>query len=145
MCAPVAVMVAGTAIIATRCVSVFLIVGELGLSGLLGWLRHSAETWDSTLILLAAVLVICVEIRCGFAVLAGINWGRWCYLACQCLVTLLMAIALLADVLPPIFHFHGDGHAAMLNQLLLQKVPDFLVILLLFIPRRSQRFFLRQK
>ncbi|SLM62961.1 MULTISPECIES: YbjO family protein [Dickeya] len=140
--APVAVMVAGSAIIATRCLSVMLTISELGISGFGGWLSSSARQWDSTLVLLAALLVLCVEIRCGFAVLSGVNWGRWCFLLTQCLVTVYMLLASLLEFLPPVFHVSGDGAGEVLNQLFMQRLPDFLLILLLFIPRRSQRFFM---
>ncbi|GAB7195541.1 hypothetical protein OS11_18130 [Dickeya oryzae] len=68
-------MVAGWAIIATRCLGIVLTISELGWSGFGGWLSSSAKQWDSTLVLLAALLVVCLEIRCGFAVLSGLNWG----------------------------------------------------------------------
>ncbi|WP_258570115.1 YbjO family protein [Dickeya zeae] len=141
--APVAVMVAGWAIIATRCLGIVLTISELGWSGFGGWLSSSARQWDSTLVLLAALVVVCLEIRCGFAVLSGLNWGRWCFLITQCLVTVYMLTASLVEFLPPIFHVSGDGIGEILHHLLMQRLPDFLLILLLFLPRRSQRFFTR--
>ncbi|MBJ7220490.1 MULTISPECIES: YbjO family protein [unclassified Brenneria] len=141
--APVPVMVAGIAIIATRFLGVLLLVWELGLSGLGDWIGSSAQSWDSTLIFLLSLVVVCAEVRCGFAVLTGANWGRWGYVICQCLVVPYMLLASVSDYFPAIFHITGDDHVAVLHQLLLQKIPDLLVIVLLFLPRRSRRFFTR--
>ncbi|WP_192456864.1 YbjO family protein [Musicola keenii] len=139
--APVAVMVAGIAIITTRCLRILLMVGELGVSEFVDWLSNSAREWDTTLVLLGALVIVSLEIRCGFAVLSGINWGRWCFLAAECLVTVYMLMASMVDFLPPVFHIGGGTTGEILNNLLLQQLPDALLILLLFVPRRSQRFF----
>lgn len=141
--APVPVMVAGIAIIALRFLGILLLAWELGPSELGGWIESSVREWDSMLILLLSLLVIGMEIRCGLAVLAGANWGRWGYVACQCLVTLYMLFASLSEYFPSIFHISGDDNVAVLHQLLLQRIPDLLVIALLFLPRRSRRFFTR--
>ncbi|WP_246856740.1 YbjO family protein [Brenneria corticis] len=141
--APVPVMVAGIAIIATRLLGVLLLAWELGLSELGGWIGSSAQSWDATLVLLLSLVIVCAEVRCGFAVLTGANWGRWGYVICQCLVALYMLLASVSEYFPAIFHISGDSHTAVLHQLLLQKIPDLLVIFLLFFPRRSRRFFTR--
>ncbi|TCV09160.1 uncharacterized protein DUF2593 [Samsonia erythrinae] len=143
--APVPVMVAGIAIIATRLLGMVLLVWELGLSDLSGWIGSSARAWDSTLVLLLSLVIVGVEIRCGFAVLAGSNRGRWGYVACQAVVASYLLLASLSEFMPAIFHISGENNAAVLHQLLLQKIPDLLVMVLLFLPRRSKRFFLRQK
>lgn len=143
--APVPVMVAGIAIIATRVLGILLLVWELGFSDLSGWIGSNAEAWDSTLVLLLSLVVVGVEIRCGFAVLAGVNWGRWGYVACQAVVVCYLLLASLSEFIPAIFHISGENNAAVLHQILLQKIPDLLVIVLLFLPRRSKRFFMRQK
>lgn len=143
--APVPVMVAGIAIIATRLLGILLPVWELGLSDFIDWVGSNAEAWDSTLVLLLSFVVVGVEIRCGFAVLAGLNWGRWGYVACQVVVVCYLLLASFSELMPAIFHISGENNAAVLHQILLQKIPDLLVIILLFLPRRSKRFFLRQK
>ncbi|ATA26953.1 hypothetical protein BIY26_00575 [Brenneria goodwinii] len=140
---PVPVMVAGIAIIAIRFLGILLLVWELGLSELGGWIESSIQAWDSTVILLLSMTMVYTEIRCGVAVLAGANWGRWGYVICQCLVVSYMLIASVSEYFPAIFHISGDNHVAVLHQLLLQKIPDLLVIVLLFLPRRSRRFFTR--
>ncbi|MDX5626509.1 MULTISPECIES: YbjO family protein [unclassified Brenneria] len=136
-------MVAGIAIIALRVVGILLLAWELGLSELGGWIASSVQQWDSALILLLSLAVIGTEIRCGLAVLAGANWGRWGYVICQCLVAFYMLLASLSEHFPAIFHISGDNHLAVLHQLLLQQIPDLLVVILLFLPRRSRRFFTR--
>ncbi|MCG8708982.1 DUF2593 family protein [Brenneria sp. 4F2] len=134
-------MVAGIAIIALRFLGILLLVWELGLDELGGWIAISVQAWDSTVILLLSLLVIGLEIRCGLAVLTGANWGRWGYVICQCLVMLYMLLASLGDYFPSIFSIPADSNAVVLHQLLLQHIPDLLVIALLFFPRRSRRFF----
>lgn len=142
--APVAVTVAGIGIISICVLSVFLLMGDLGLNSLGGWIGSSAEAWDSTLVLLAALLLICVEVRCGVAILYGQNWGRWGYVACQALVTLYMLMASFWGFLPDIFHISGETRWEIFHQLLMQKLPEAMVIVLLFAPRRSRRFFQRR-
>ncbi|HEE0242710.1 TPA: DUF2593 family protein, partial [Serratia marcescens] len=84
--APVPVMVAGTAMVAIKCISVVLLLGELGVDGAQEFVNTSAQAWDSTFIFLAGLLLLCLQISCGFAVMRGRNWGRWGYVACQCIV-----------------------------------------------------------
>lgn len=136
-------MVAGIGIIAIRILGIFLLIGELGLASLGGWIGSSAQAWDSTLVLLAALVIVCVEVRCGVAVLSGLNWGRWCYAGCQGVVTLYMMLASFCHFLPDIFHISGETPMEILRHLAAQQLPDILVLALLFLPRRSRRFFLR--
>ena len=37
---------------------------------------------------LAGLMLLCLQISCGFAVMRGRNWGRWGYVVCQCIVVL---------------------------------------------------------
>lgn len=142
--APVAVTVAGVGIIAICVLSLFLLMGDLGLSSLGGWIGSSAQSWDSTLVLLAALLLLCIQIRCGVAILSGFNWGRWVYVICQGLGSFYMLLASLGDFLPDIFHFSGETQWQILHQLFMQKLPEMMVIFLLFAPRRSRRYFQRR-
>ena len=142
--APVAVMVAGIGIIATCVLSFLMLIQDLGLSSLGGWIGSSAESWDSTLVLLSAVLIVCIEVRCGVATLTGLNWGRWGFVICQGVVSLYMVMASFWDFLPDIFHISGESRWEILHHLVVQKLPDIMVIVLLFVPHRSRRFFQRQ-
>lgn len=138
---PVAVMIAGTAMVAIKCISVLLILGELGFSGLREFVTTSAQTWDSTLILLAGLVVLWLQIRCGFAVIGGRNWGRWGYVACQLIVVCYLLLATVGSFLPEVFTVEGETHSQIFHRLILQKVPDSVIILLLFLPAASRRFF----
>lgn len=66
--ATVALTVAGIGIIATCLLSLVMLLWDLGLSSFGGWIGSSAESWDSTLMLLAALVILCFEVRCGVAV-----------------------------------------------------------------------------
>lgn len=141
--APVAVTVAGIGIIATCVLSLVMLLWDLGLSSFGGWIGSSAESWDSTLVLLAALVILCFEVRCGVAVIAGKNWGRWGYLLAQGAISGYMLLASFSDFLPDIFHFSGETSWDVLHQFATQRLPDVLVIFLLFVPHRSRRYFQR--
>ncbi|MFP9229292.1 hypothetical protein A0E43_12090 [Pectobacterium cacticida] len=143
--APVPVMVAGIAIIATRFLGLALLTWELGFNGLSVWINSNTYAWDSTLIVLLSLVIIGVEVRCGFAVLTGLNWGRWGYVGCQIVAVSYLLLTSRGAALPAIFHISGESSLAILHQILLQKVPDLLVMVLLFLPRRSKRFFQPRK
>lgn len=98
--APVPVMVAGTAMVAIKCISVVLLLGELGVDGAKEFVSTSAQAWDSTFIFLAGLMLLCLQISCGFAVMRGRNWGRWGYVACQCIVVLYLLLATIGSVFP---------------------------------------------
>ncbi len=55
--APVPVTVAGIAIIATRCLSVLMLVNALGYTEIINFLHRSAQSWDSTLIFIASQII----------------------------------------------------------------------------------------
>ncbi|MGK2889391.1 MAG: YbjO family protein [Candidatus Malihini olakiniferum] len=59
-----------------------MLMWDLGLSSFGGWIGSSPESWDSTLVLLAALVILCIEVRCGVAVMAENNWECWGYLIC---------------------------------------------------------------
>lgn len=139
--APVAVMVAGTAIVAIKCLSVVLLLGELGFSGAREFVSTSAQAWDSTLIFLAGIVVLCGQIGCGIMVTRGRNWGRWGYVACQCLVVGYLLLATIGSQFPEVFTVEGETSSQILHRLILAKLPDLVILLLLFVPRASRRFF----
>ncbi|MFK3841147.1 MULTISPECIES: YbjO family protein [Serratia] len=139
--APVPVMVAGTAMVAIKCVSVLLLLGELGVDGAQEFVSTSAQAWDSTLIFLAGLLLLCLQISCGFAVMRGRNWGRWIYVICQCVVVGYLLLATIGSFLPEVFTVEGESSGQILHELILQKIPDVVILALLFIPAASRRFF----
>lgn len=106
--APVPVMVAGTAMVAIKCISVVLLLGELGVDGAQEFVNTSAQAWDSTLIFLAGLMLLCLQISCGFAVMRGRNWGRWGYVVCQCIVVLYLLLATIGSVFPRCLPWKGN-------------------------------------
>jgi hypothetical protein len=134
-------MVAGTAMVAIKCISVLLVLGELGYAGLREFVSTSAQAWDSTLIFLAGLVVLCLQIYCGFAVIRGRNWGRWGYVACQFCVVCYLLLATIGSFLPEVFTVEGETPSQILHTLILQKIPDAVILALLFVPPASRRFF----
>ncbi|EKN6175315.1 DUF2593 family protein [Yersinia enterocolitica] len=133
---PVPVLIAGTAIIATRFVGVILLVATLGWGGTGSFIYESLQSWDSGLIFIASILILLLEMVCGVAVCLRQNWARWCYVACQLLVVVYLLMAsldwLVLDV--DVFRIEGDTCAEILHSLLLQKIPDVVILGLLFFP-----------
>ncbi|MFQ6245087.1 YbjO family protein [Yersinia enterocolitica] len=133
---PVPVLIAGIAIIATRFVGVILLVATLGWGGTGSFIYESLQSWDSGLIFIASILILLQEMVCGVAVCLRQNWARWCYVACQLLVVVYLLMAsldwLVLDV--DVFRIEGDTGAEILHSLLLQKIPDVVILGLLFFP-----------
>ncbi|EKN4749685.1 YbjO family protein [Yersinia enterocolitica] len=133
---PVPVLIAGIAIIATRFVGVILLVATLGWGGTGSFIYESLQSWDSGLIFIASILILLLEMVCGVAVCLRQNWARWCYVACQLLVVVYLLMAsldwLVLDV--NVFRIEGDTGAEILHSLLLQKIPDVVILGLLFFP-----------
>lgn len=138
---PVPVWIAGIAIIATRCLGVMLLVNELGMVELMNFVHRSAQAWDSTLIFIASQLLFFVELRCAIALMRGHDWGRWGYLLVQVLVLLYMFVASMGWVYPEIFNINSVSDSLVVPSLLAQKLPDMLILLLLFVPRSSRQFY----
>ncbi|HAI07492.1 MULTISPECIES: YbjO family protein [Pantoea] len=139
--APVPVTVAGIAIIATRCLSVLMLANELGYSELANFVHRSAQAWDSTFIFVASQLIFLFELRCAFTLMRGSNRGRWGYVATQVIVLGYMLMASMGWIYPEIFSIDGANNVQIVHHTLLQKLPDLLVLLLLFLPLSSRAFF----
>ncbi|WP_343463190.1 YbjO family protein [Pantoea sp.] len=138
---PVPVTVAGIAIVATRCISVLMLANELGYEELANFVHRSAQAWDSTLIFIASQLIFLFELRCAFTLMRGSNRGRWGYALAQAVVLFYMLLASTGWIYPEIFSISGETNAQIIHHTLLQKVPDALVLLLLFVPASSRAFF----
>ncbi|MGK3112334.1 YbjO family protein [Candidatus Pantoea formicae] len=138
---PAPVMVAGIAIIATRCLSVLMLANELGFEEIVNFVHRSAQAWDSTLIFIASQLIFLFELRCAFTLMRGSNRGRWGYVFTQVIVLIYMLMASVGWIYPEIFSIPGDSNAQIVHHTLLQKVPDLMVLLLLFVPATSRAFF----
>lgn len=142
---PVPVMIGATAIVATRLLGFILLFDELGGAGVGDFVRASTETWLNTLILLASLLIILVECNCAYAIMRGKNWGRWVYLGCQAVVVVYMLLASFEWFGPKIFSIETESQFEFLRALVMQKLPDAVVVLLLFFPASSRRFFSRRR
>jgi hypothetical protein len=138
---PAPVMVAGIAIIATRCLSVLMLANELGYDEMANFVHRSAQAWDSTLIFIASQLIFLFELRCAFTLLRGSNRGRWGYVMAQIIVLGYMLMASVGWIYPEIFSIPGETNAQIIHHTLMQKVPDALVLVLLFVPASSRAFF----
>ncbi|WP_017802427.1 YbjO family protein [Winslowiella toletana] len=138
---PVPVLIAGSAIIATRCLSVLLLANELGYEEIADFVHRSAQAWDSTLIFIASQLIFFIELRCAIVLMRGANWGRWGYAITQLVVMLYMLVASLGWVYPEIFSISGATNTEIIHTLILQKIPDLVVLILLFAPASSRAFF----
>lgn len=138
---PVPVLIAGSAIIATRLISVLLLANELGYEEILNVIHRSAQSWDATLIFIASQLIFFLELRCAIAVMRGHNWGRWIFLATQAIVLLYMLIATMTGIYPEIFSIAGENNVRIISTIIAQKFPDIVVLLLLFVPHSSRQFY----
>ncbi len=138
---PVPIMVAGIAIIITRCLSVRMLVNELGYDEIVNFVHRSAQAWDFTLIFIASQLIFLFELRCAFMLMRGSNRGRWGYVVTQIIVLLYMLMASIGWIYPEIFSIPGESNAQIIHHTLMQKLPDLLVLALLFVPASSRAFF----
>ena len=142
--APVSVMIAGQAIIATRCISVLLLVNELGYDGLADFIHRSAQAWDSTLIFIASQILLFIELRCALMLMRGSRRGRLLYAFTQAIVLFYLAVASFGWIYPEIFSISGANNIEIFQRLIMHKLPDLLVLLLLFLPASSRQFFQRR-
>lgn len=138
---PVAVQMTGAAIIATRCLGVLMLAVNLGPEGIRSFIETSASSWDLTLLCLLGLALLCLELRCGLGLLNGRNRGRWCYLFCQLSGAGYLFFASWQGFYPEMFVLAGDTPLQILGQLLMHKLPDVLMIGLLFVPVTSRGFF----
>ncbi|WP_338562527.1 YbjO family protein [Erwinia sp. E_sp_B04_7] len=138
---PVPVLVAGIAIVATRVINVALQVHDSGLAEVASFVYRSAQAWDSTLIFIASQLIFFFELRCAVALMRGKNWGRYGFVAAQLVVILYMFCASVGWIYPELFSINGENNLQIIHLLLSQKLPDFLVIMLLFLPATSRGYY----
>ncbi|MGE9550616.1 YbjO family protein [Erwinia amylovora] len=138
---PVPVLVAGIGIIAIRCLGVGLQMHELGLSELMSFVHRSARAWDSTLIFIASQLLFFAQLRCAIAIVRGRRWGRLGYVLAQAVVVLYLFMASMGWVYPELFNISGGSQSRILPLLISLKLPDLVILLLLFVPASSREFF----
>lgn len=134
-------LVAAIAILTTRILDLMLIFNMLGVSGVLDFIHRSVQTWSLTLIFLGSLVMLCIELRCAFVIMKGRNWGRWVFLATQVVAVSYLWAASLGWGYPELFSIPGESKREIFRSLMTQKLPDLLVLFLLFIPSRSRLFF----
>lgn len=138
---PTLVAVAAIAILSTRCLDLLMLCNLLGVRGMMDFVQRSVQTWTLTLIFFASLLMLCVEIRCAFVILKGRTWGRWVFLATQLIATGYLWAASLGWGYPELFSIPGESKREIFRSLMTQKLPDLVVLFLLFVPSRSRLFF----
>lgn len=138
---PTLVAVAAIAILSTRCLDLLMLCNLLGVRGMMDFVQRSVQTWTLTLIFFASLLMLCVEIRCAFVILQGRTWGRWVFLATQVIATGYLWAASLGWGYPELFSIPGESKREIFRALMTQKLPDLVVLFLLFVPSRSRLFF----
>jgi len=138
---PALVQVAAIAIIMIRCVDVLMVFNLLGWRGLLDFVQRSAQTWSLTLVFLGSLFLVFIEILCAFSVVKGRRWARWLYLGTQVVATGYLWAASLGYGYPELFSIAGSSRREIFHALVMQKLPDLLVLFLLFVPAPSRRFF----
>jgi len=142
---PVPVMIGASAIVATRCLEFILLFDDMGAAGVSDFIQASAESWVNSIILLCSLLIVLIECLGAYAMMRGRNWGRWAFVGCQAVVVSYMLLASFEWFGPKIFRFDTDTQGEFLHALLMQKIPDIVVLLLLFVPPVSRQFFLRRR
>lgn len=132
---------AALAIIMIRCLDLLMVFNMLGARGIGEFIHRSVQTWNLTLVFLGSLVLLFVEIYCAFSLVKGRNWARWVYLLTQIIASGYLWAASLGYGYPELFSIAGDSKREILRSLVLQKLPDLLVLFLLFVPASSRRFF----
>ena len=138
---PALVQVAALAIIMIRGLDLLMIFNTLGIRGLGEFIHRSVQTWNLTLVFLGSLMLVFIEIWCAFSLVKGRNWARWIYLLTQVIAASYLWAASLGYGYPELFSIAGESKREILRTLVMQKLPDMLVLLLLFVPAASRRFF----
>ncbi|BBV77398.1 MULTISPECIES: YbjO family protein [Klebsiella] len=138
---PALVQVAAFAIILIRGVDLLMILNQLGIGGIEAFIHRSVQTWTLTLVFLSSLLLVFIEIWCAFSLVKGRNLARWIFLLTQIIVTGYLWAASLGYGYPELFSIAGESKREILRSLVMQKLPDFLVLALLFVPASCRRFF----
>ena len=138
---PALVQVAAFAIILIRAVDLLMILNQLGIGGIEAFILRSVQTWTLTLVFLSSLLLVFIEIWCAFSLVKGRNLARWIFLLTQITVTAYLWAASLGYGYPELFSIAGESKREILRSLVMQKLPDLLVLALLFVPASCRRFF----
>ena len=138
---PALVQVAAFAIILIRGLDLLMILNQLGVRGIAEFIHRSVQTWALTLVFLSSLVLVFVEIWCAFSLVKGRNWARWVYLLTQVIAASYLWAASLGYGYPELFSIAGESKREIFRSLVMQKMPDLLVLCLLFVTAASRRFF----
>lgn len=138
---PALVQVAAFAIILIRALDLLMILNQLGVRGMSEFIHRSVQTWPLTLVFFSSLLLVFIEIWCAFSLVKGQNRARWIYLLTQIIVSGYLWAASLGYGYPELFSIAGESKREIFRSLVMQKLPDLLVLALLFIPASCRRFF----
>ena len=109
--------------------------------GLNEFIHRSVQTWNLTLVFLGSLALVFIEIWCAFSLVKGRNWARWVYLLTQMIAAGYLWAASLGYGYPELFSIPGESKREIFHSLVMQKLPDLLVLTLLFVPANCRRFF----
>lgn len=140
---PTSVLIAAIGIITTRCLDLVLLLNMLGFAGVEEFLYRSMQTWALQVIFFGSITMLVAEFYCAFAIIKGHNWGRWGFLLTQVIAVVYLWTASLGFGYPELFSIAGETQREILRSLFTQKLPDLLVLFLLFVPQRTRLFFRR--
>lgn len=140
---PTLVLIAAIGIVTTRCLDVVLLIDMLGISGLKEFFHRGMQTGSLQVIFFGSIAMLALELYCALAIARGRDWGRWGFLFTQVIATGYLWSASLGYGYPELFSIPGETQQEILRSLVTQKLPDFLVLFLLFVPRRTRLFFRR--
>ena len=138
---PALVQVAALAIIMIRGLDVLMIFTTLGVRGIGDFRLRSVQTCSLTLVFLSSLALVLIEIWCAFSLVKGRRLARWLYLLTQITAASYLWAASLGYGYPELFSIPGESKREIFHSLMLQKLPDMLILLLLFVPATSRRFF----
>jgi len=138
---PTFVLIAAIGIITTRCLDLVLLCNMLGFGGLTEFLYRSMQTWALRMIFFGSLVMLVVEFYCAVAIIKGRNWGRWVFLGTQVIAVAYLWAASLGFGYPELYSIAGETQQEILHSLIIQKLPDLLVLFLLFVPSRARLFF----
>ena len=102
----------------------------------------AAQSGDlDRLVFLGSLALVFIEIWCAFSLVKGRNWARWIYLLTQIIAAGYLWAASLGYGYPELFSIPGESKREIFHSLVMQKLPDLLVLTLLFVPANCRRFF----
>lgn len=125
---PALVQVAAFAIILIRGLDLLMILNQLGVQGIADFVHRSVQTWALTLVFLSSLVLVFIEIWCAFSLVKGRNWARWLFLLTQIIVIGYLWAASLGYGYPELFSIAGESKREIFRSLVLQKLPDLLVL-----------------